>query len=58
MKSSELCHPTREKSRTKFCGANALKVCVTKRASMKYKCDACNSVAASADCLCSPSPID
>ena len=55
MVSIKLCRPEQADAHRKFCGANALRVCADKLSSMKYKCDACNSVSANPDSLCSPS---
>lgn len=53
--SSRLCRPSLANDHKKFCGDNALRVCIDKRSFMKYKCDACNSVSANPERLCSPS---
>ncbi len=55
--SSKLCNPTSAELSTKFCGVPAGKVCNGKLAAMKYTCDACSSVSADPENLCSPSKI-
>jgi hypothetical protein len=52
---SSLCNPSMEVEKHKFCGVSPLLVCVEKRTSMKFICDACGSVSADAAHLCSPS---
>lgn len=53
-----LCRPSAEQGDEKFCGSNALDVCDKKIVSMKFTCDACLSVSADPDKLCSPRKMD
>ncbi len=55
--SSSLCKPTSEELDSKLCGVPATQVCEDKVTTMKYSCDACGSVSAFVECLCSPSVI-
>lgn len=51
---SRLCNPDFEVTPVKFCGSPSSEVCDGQKKAMKFSCDACGSLSASPDNLCSP----
>lgn len=54
---SDLCNPQEKEQDSKICGASAVEVCQGSVPNMQYSCDACGSVSAKAEHLCSPSAL-
>ncbi len=52
--SNNLCKPTEEAVKNKFCGSSVLEVCNEQLSTMQYTCDSCGSVSAQSDNLCNP----
>lgn len=53
-----LCNPSTEPESENLCAVSPDRVCSDKKGKMKFSCDACGSISATADNLCMPLKIE